>query len=182
MEPSDRSEANTRQSEARMPAAQPARKSWFSRNWLWVTIGSIVLLGFLGACSCGGFFMLLFGLIKNSEAYEMSFERVQSDPQIIETLGTPIEAGVFVTGSIHHGPGGSGSANIAYGISGPRGSADVTVEAIRSSGQWQLISLAVDIEDGERIELIGEPAPPGDTFDDTGFDEVPVPDIATSTQ
>ena len=182
MEPSDRSEAGSWETGTQMSAAQPARKSWFSRNWLWVTIGSIVLLGFLGACSCGGFFMLLFGMMKKSDAYRMSFERVQSDPQIIEALGTPIEAGLFVTGSIHHGPGGGGSANIAYGISGPRGAADVYVEAIRESGQWRLISLAVEIEDGERIELPGEPTAPGDSSYETGLDEIEVPDIATSTE
>jgi len=107
---------------------------------------------------CGGFvalvFTLVFGLIKNSEPYTQSLAAVRDAPQVQQTLGEPIEAGWMVTGSVNIS-GASGDADIAYSVTGPKGSGTVFVVAQKVAGQWTFDALAVRIEEtGQRIDLL----------------------------
>jgi hypothetical protein len=133
--------------------ANPAQpRSWWSRNWKWV-----VPLGALSVVAlCGGFFAaifsIVFGMIKSSPPYEESLAMIQAHPEIREVIGTPIEPGFLVTGSIEVNPS-SGFADIAYTVSGPRGSADVSVVAEKSGAQWTFESIDVEIDTGARFKL-----------------------------
>src|ERR1700733_917308 len=68
---------------------RPAQKTWLGRNWLWlliVVVVSIVGLGF-------GLVAMLFGAIGHSEVVRGTFQRAESNPVLIERLGTPMKAG-----------------------------------------------------------------------------------------
>jgi hypothetical protein len=142
-----------------MQRAQPTiRRSWWHRNWRWFVPAGVLtlILSCLGALTL--FVALVFGILKSSAAYTESLALVQADPQVREAIGSPVEAGSLVTGSISQ-QGSFGSANISYPVSGPEGEADVHVIAEKSAGRWTFTELIVVVDStGERIEL-QEPVP-----------------------
>jgi len=124
------------------------------RRWIWlIPTGCLVLV-----LLCGGgvtaFVYGIFGMMKSCDAYKMALERVQKDPAVAAELGTPIKAGWYVTGNVSVS-GAGGSASIAFPVTGPEGRATVYVEAMKTAGQWQFRSLAVQIKgSGQRIDLL----------------------------
>lgn len=136
---------------------EPAERSWWSRNWKWVVpVGCLTPI-----VICGGgvalFASLIFGIVKQSGAYQDSLAQVRADPRVTAALGEPIEPGWLVTGNVEVN-GAAGEANISYGVTGPDGSGTVYVEADKTAGQWTFHVLLVDIDDtGDRIDLLAPP-------------------------
>ena len=97
---------------------------------------------------------LVFGLMKSSDAYKDAVAAAKAHPSVQQTLGSPIEEGMFTTGSIKiSGP--SGQADLAIPIAGPSGKATVYAVATRSAGQWTFSTLVVEIKDTkQRIDLL----------------------------
>lgn len=133
---------------------QPQKQNWWNRNWKWFVpvgcLGTLIVIAgfFVGVC------LLVFGLAKSSYAYKDALAKAKSHPAVQETLGTPIEEGLFVTGSINTS-GPSGRADLAIPISGPRGKGTIYVVASKSAGQWTYSTLVVEIKDTrQRIDLL----------------------------
>jgi hypothetical protein len=125
------------------------KRDWVERNWRWL-IPLLCLV--VAACFCG-FFALVMSFMKSSDAYSVALERAKSAPAVIDALGTPIEDGFFVTGSVNI-YGSSGKADLAIPISGPKGEATVYVAAKKSLGVWHFDGLVVDIiKTATRIDL-----------------------------
>lgn len=130
------------------------QKSWFARNWKWF----VPVLGLGGLLGCVAFIGIIttvvFGAIKSSDAYQQAISIAEGNSAVVEVLGTPIQPGFMVSGSINvSGP--SGNADIAIPVSGPNGSGTIYVVAIKSAGIWEFttLQLAVDNSD-ERINLL----------------------------
>lgn len=136
---------------------QEKKRGWLGRNWTWfVPAGCLSIIVLV----LGGFALLVvsaFGIMKSSDAYKDAMARVTADTAVQAALGTPIEAGRFVTGNINvNGP--SGQANLSIPVSGPKGKAKVQVVATKSAGKWMFSTLVVETEGtGERIDLLGAP-------------------------
>jgi hypothetical protein len=137
------------------PTALPTAsgKSWLRRNWLRLLVGLFVC-GFLFV---SGIMVLVFGAMRSSDVFKESVARAQSNPAVLQRLGTPVKAGFFVSGSINVS-GNSGDAGLAVPISGPKGKATVSVTAHKSGGGWNysLMQVAVDGA-AERIDLLAGP-------------------------
>ena len=77
-----------------LPAtATPQRPGWWGRNWKWfVPTGC---LGMLLLAAGFGFFIvtMVFGMMKQSDAYKMALARAKADPRVVAALGSPIEDG-----------------------------------------------------------------------------------------
>lgn len=137
------------------PSQAPVPKSnWFQRNWKWfVPIGCAgiiaAMVGFFAVI-----FMIIMGSIKSSDAFKLAMERAGQDARVQEKLGTPIEAGWFISGNIEvNGP--SGKADLSIPIHGPRGKGKLYANAAKSAGQWNFSTLLVEVEtDGSRIDLL----------------------------
>jgi hypothetical protein len=100
------------------------------------------------------FIFTVGGIMKNSEAYKMSLATVQNNPEVIEIIGTPIESGFFVSGSVSTS-GSSGEAELNYKIIGPRGEGITFVVAEKELGKWNIIELATYFEAiDKRIDII----------------------------
>ena len=136
--------------------AEP-EKSWWGRNWMWVASG-----GCLGALALLSAFIvailtIVMGTMKSSGAYKEALAQAQGNQQIQQTIGTPIEPGLFVTGSIDISvdDGSSGRADITIPISGPKGKATIFAVATKSAGKWTFSKLVVETKsDGQRIDLL----------------------------
>ena len=106
----------------------------------------LLCLLFVGGTAYG-----VMALMKSSDAYAMSLKKIQADQAVIAELGSPIQEGWYATGNIQVNPA-SGTANLAYPLSGPKGSATVYVHATKSGGTWTLDTLSVKI-DGKALQI-----------------------------
>jgi hypothetical protein len=98
-------------------------------------------------------------MMKQSDAYKIAVDRAPQNQAVIYALGSPINAGNFVSGSSHV-EGLSGDAKLSIPISGPKGKGTLYIEATKSAGLWQFATLVAKIEKtGERINLNQPPRP-----------------------
>jgi hypothetical protein len=104
-----------------------------------VIVGVLVVGGLIA-----GIFYLVMGSIKSSPVYLEAMKAAQADPRVTQALGTPIQSGLLVTGSIEQ-QGISGDANLVIPISGPRGSGTLYAAAREGNGVWQFYTLAVQV-------------------------------------
>lgn len=129
-------------------------KDWWGRNWKWFVpvgcLGSlIVFAGFLAMI-----FFFVFGLMKSSDPYKEALAMAKAHPIVQETLGTPIEAGLFTMGNISTS-GPSGEADLSIPISGPYGGGTLFVTAEKAAGKWTYSALILELEDPvKRIDLL----------------------------
>ncbi len=89
----------------------------------------------------------------NSVVYEEAVNELHASSEAAEVLGSPIEVGSGVFGSITLSNGG-GDAELDIPVSGPQGSGDLRVEGVLSDGQWHLTQLQLATEDGQRLDLL----------------------------
>jgi len=131
----------------------PGRNSWASRNWKWLLISGIVGAILLLLVFVGLIVTLVFSAMKSSDAYKIPVATAKADERVIAAIGSPVEAGLFVSGSIHvSGP--SGGAELAIPISGSKGKATLYVTGNKSAGAWNFSNLVVEVTaTRERINL-----------------------------
>jgi Cytochrome oxidase complex assembly protein 1 len=132
---------------------QPPGRSWWGRNWKWVLpCGCLAPFVLIGGCVAAGA-LLIFGSLKNSDAYHKSLEAVRANKEVEDALGAPLEPSFIVTGNIYVGTSG-GHAQISYDVTGPKGSATVYAVAEKKDGEWIFRSIKVyPKESGKRIDV-----------------------------
>ena len=78
----------------------------------------------------------------------------KGDPRVANALGSPIEAGFFVSGKTNVS-GSSGNADLTIPIWGPRGKGTIYFVASKFAGKWTFSRLVVEVgKTGEMIDLI----------------------------
>lgn len=89
----------------------------------------------------------------------MALARAQTNPALIEAIGSPILQTGIVPGNTNvNGP--TGKSNLSIPLSGPKGKATLYVEARKSADLWTFQKLTAKIEKtGERIDLNTPPLP-----------------------
>jgi hypothetical protein len=122
----------------------PPQKSSGCLKWSLIGCGIVIVLG---VAFCAVVAIFIFGAIKRSDVYKGALERAQNDPRVIAALGTPIEAGWVVSGSVHV-DNREGNAEINFPISGPKGKAKVHAIATIDEGKWKYETLTVQPEGG----------------------------------
>ena len=131
----------------------PPDASWWTRNWKWFVPTGCTALVLLITLFVGGILLVVMTAIKSSDAYKNSFQRATNNPQIIRALGTPISAGLFITGNINVS-GSAGNATLSYPLSGPKGAGTLSLVAAKSEGVWEYSKLNVRVDKtGEVIDL-----------------------------
>jgi hypothetical protein len=136
------------------PSFQPPPPNWWSRNWKWfVPVGCLTLVA-LFAGFVGAIMFFAFSMMKNSDVTQLALAKARGNAQVQQRLGTPIEPGWFVSGSINQA-GSSGKADLTIPVSGPRGSATIYADATRFAGEWSFNRLEVAFKDDpNRIDLL----------------------------
>jgi len=129
-------------------------KSWLGRNWKWLLLATFLLM----VCFGLGILALIMSWMRSSDVALEAVARAQANPAVAQKLGGRIEEGWLTSGSINVGTGGSGDANLAVPISGPKGSGTVYVRAERIAGAWNYSQMIAGIEaTGEKIDLLAGP-------------------------
>lgn len=152
------------------PPPAPPKANWFGRNWKWA-----VPVGCLGLCAMFavfflGIFMVVFGTLRSSEVVKQAVTKAEAHPEVARRIGTPIDIGWLVSGSINTtGPGGE--ANLKVPISGQNGKGALYIVAEKKADRWAYTTLEVEVEGSdERIDVLGS-GPPADTPDQDQTDE-----------
>ena len=113
----------------------------------------VLVAGFVFFILC-----IVFGAMKSSDAYKMALAKAQTDPRVVQALGSPITDGFFVGGKTNVS-GTSGDADMTVPISGPKGKGTLYFVASKFAGQWTFSKLMVEIANtGQRIDLLEDPA------------------------
>ena len=137
-----------------IPAQTQPAPGWWSRNWKWfVPTGCCLTPLVLGGAFHTFIVLVVFGAMKQSDAYKMAVARAKADSRVVAALGTPIEEGWWLSGNAEVN-GGSGKADLSIPISGPKGKGTIYAVATKSSGEWTYSKLEVKIDStGETIAL-----------------------------
>ncbi|MEA2238304.1 MAG: hypothetical protein QOC81_3028 [Thermoanaerobaculia bacterium] len=131
------------------PVGVPPAKKSGCLKWGLIGCGSaLVLFGIFAVVIV----VVVFGAMKKSDVYQEALRRAQADPAVISALGTPIEAGLMVTGSVNVDSSG-GHATLDFPISGPKGKATVHAVATKSGAGWEYSALTVKPDNGSLIDL-----------------------------
>lgn len=134
-------------------------QGWFARNWKWaVPVGCVGMLAMFAAFFAS-IFLVVFGAMRSSDAYQIAMSRARENPKVVEALGEPVEAGWFISGNINvSGP--SGNASLSIPVSGPRGAGTVYLVAEKVAGEWIFERLELELEGtGERVNLLTDSGP-----------------------
>jgi hypothetical protein len=74
----------------------------------------------------------------------MAVAQAERNPEVQRTLGTPLKAGWFISGSFNTS-GSSGNADASLPVHGPRGSGTIYLVARKSAGQWTFERLEIEL-------------------------------------
>ncbi|MGC4040055.1 MAG: cytochrome c oxidase assembly factor Coa1 family protein [Flavobacterium sp.] len=135
------------------PYPQP-RKNWFQRNWKWfVPTGCLTLIIIAGLVITGIYFGVT-SFMKDSDVYKHSLEAAQKNPQVIQQIGNPVEAGEMITGNISTS-GTSGEADLDIPVQGPKGKGTIHVVAYKEHNVWLYTTLLFNKEGSyENVDLL----------------------------
>lgn len=126
--------------------------SHFRRTQRYWAIAGFIVWGSMIVIIVGIVFAMLT-VMKNNGAYDQSLERLRASPAVAETFGEPLEEGFMPWGSIEVS-GGSGSADLEIGISGPKASGTAYSKAVREAGIWRLTYLSARIDGSEELIVV----------------------------
>jgi len=107
------------------------------------------------ACAAASALILMFvtdRALKSSGAFEGALAHLIADPLVATRVGLPLSTG-RVGGDIRV-VSGTGSAQLDFPVSGPKGSGHVYVSAARELGLWSIVQLDLVLADGSRLALL----------------------------
>lgn len=131
--------------------------TWWQRNWKWFAPTVAVAAAALFAALIAAMAWLVLGMMTSSGAYRQALARAQANPGVRAALGTPIEAGRWVTGDIRT-RNDEGEARLAIPLHGPGGKGTLYVEARRTEARWTLQKLDFTSTRDTRVDLLKSPA------------------------
>lgn len=143
--------------QAPIPGPPPPARGWWSCNWKWfVPVGCFTFILLFGLFIVS-VLALAMGSMKSSDVYRMAMEKAQANPIVASRMGTPLESGFFLSGSINVA-GASGKAELTIPVTGPKGKGTIYLEATKFAGEWQFGRLEMGFADGgQRLDLLAEP-------------------------
>ncbi len=117
-----------------------------------VAVGcGIVVIGF--CVFIAGVMIVAFGALHRTDAFRTSFDRASHDPRVKAALGSPIEAGLLIRGTVN-AERGHGHADIHFKILGTHQEAQVHVIGDREGREWHYTTMMVEPDHGNAIDLI----------------------------
>lgn len=88
---------------------------------------------------------------QRSEPFRLALSQMERNTEVVQVLGLPLDTG-FVRGSVELGSS-SGTADLTFSVTGPKGSGRAYVYAEKHADVWALNQLNMDVDGGGRISL-----------------------------
>jgi hypothetical protein len=125
----------------------PQKKS--SKKWWFLGCGGCLGIIVLGAIAVGFFVMSIMGVIKKTDAYADAKQRATNSAELQAAIGTPMTESFWVMGSVAT-TNGAGKADFVIPLTGPKGTAVVTVNASKAAGAaaWEYAVLNALVASG----------------------------------
>ena len=126
------------------------RPGWWKRNWKWFVPVSLVCMLLVGVGVIALIVTVVMGSVKSSTPYTRALAQAKTDPTLTAEMGSPIEAGWYVTGSIRS-TGQNSFADLTFPIRGPNKSGTLHVVALKSTlvqgmEDWKITVLEARID------------------------------------
>lgn len=134
-----------------MNGEQPQQKKGVN-PWLWVGCGCALVTA-MAVAFVVFIVVVVFASIRAADPYKDGLERARGDARVQEALGTPIEPGWMLSGSIQT-KNRSGDCDIAFGLKGPKQSASLRVVGTKDEGRWTYTKMLVTPASGPPIDLL----------------------------
>lgn len=132
-------------------------KSWFQKNWVWAVpgCGCLVVIAVI-IFGAGALFLGVKSEIIDSGPYDYALTKAQNNSQVIDLLGSDIEADGMFKGNISY-HNSKGSADIQIPIKGSKGTGTIFVVGNKDDSEWDYHILYVLIDaTQEEINLIDD--------------------------
>lgn len=124
------------------------------KKWVLFGCGGCLVLILIMAAFGAGITFFVFGTIKKTDVVAAALKQAQDSPQVQTALGTPIDLGWWISGSVKIN-NGAGNAEISGPISGPKAEGTILIKATKPpGGNWEYSQMEVQVTDGERINLL----------------------------
>ncbi len=94
-------------------------------------------------------FFLIINTQRHFDFVQESLARARANPVVIQKLGTPIELGWIIEGSINQGSI-NGDIDVAIPISGPKSKATIYSVGHKASGRWTYSRMEVEFPGEDR--------------------------------
>lgn len=142
------------------PSIPPVPARGGAGKWVLLGCGGCLGLLLLGGAAVAAIFFFVFGALKKSDVYVESVRRAQASPEIQQAIGTPVEPGWMLQGSLST-TNGDGTADLTIPLEGPKGEATLRVKATkRAGGNWQYSEMQATLPDNRSIDLDSDALPP----------------------
>jgi hypothetical protein len=129
--------------------------TWWPRNRRWLVPVLILSPVLLCCLPCGGTFLVARFGIRHSEPYQLTLERIQSDPTVCDALGESIhDVGWLPVASgndVQNGP-----IELQIQVAGSRTHGTVLSRTVRRNERWLFTRLEVHPESQSPIVLVAE--------------------------
>jgi hypothetical protein len=133
-------------------APQPPQ-TWFQRHWKAVVVTILVLVVASILALVAGIVGLVMWSMRQSDVFRMAMEQARKNPEVVQRLGTPIEPGWLVSGSIQL-ENDAGTAHLTIPIHGPSQQAKMYLDARKRMGEWTFNSLVVKTAAGDEVDVM----------------------------
>jgi hypothetical protein len=138
------------------PAAQ---RRWLRRNWKKIPLYILLIILVAAGIFAGVMYVGAQRKI-NSKPYQIALDVVKNSKRVQDKLGTPVEhASWFPGGELNDASPERANAKFYFQVSGPKGSAQVNVEAHAvKADDWGIDVLQVDLDNGssDKVSLKDE--------------------------
>jgi hypothetical protein len=112
-------------------------------------LGLLVLLGLAGA----GIFWFAMGALKKTDVFAETLKRAQASPEVQQALGSPIDTGWMLQGSMNVN-NGNGVADLTFPLKGSKAEGSVRVKATQTAtSPWQYSVMEAILPDGTVVDL-----------------------------
>lgn len=136
------------------PAVFPPPLKAKSNNWVLFGCGGclgLVILMMIGGAALAYF---AFGTLKKSDLYQIALKRAESAPEVQAALGTPLETGWMLQGSMRV-ENNHGTADLKIPLKGPKGEGMLLVKGNQTDGgPWVYSELQAVLPDGKSVNLL----------------------------
>lgn len=124
------------------------------RKGLLFGCGGCAVIGLAVLVFVGAIITIVFSAMRGSTVSQETFARVQASPVAQSLLGTPMEMGWIITGSVKT-TNAEGNADMWIPVSGPKEAASVHVIGKKVNDQWNYIEMTLVTETThKRIDLL----------------------------
>ncbi len=130
--------------------------SWWKRNWPWVLpVGGCLTILILLGVTIGSIFFGITSIMDDSIPMEYAIEKINTDPEIIELMGSPIEKNGMIQGEFNLN-NDEKSADMKVPITGPKESGTLFIKATAIGDKWTYQEIRVVIQDNDEVDLVND--------------------------